>query len=323
MRVRTFVLRSTVGGAPAIGGNDAGAIAMMRAELALASATWGQCGVSFGEASKLEVTVVDAPPRHLLAIGDDIGLPASGGEIKLRIDGKPIDVPVARGQTVDRVAHEVAAAIVHAGFLVTMSSNARILPGATGSIDLSVRRLNGTLASLDSPHSPTTDATLSVRIGSVDPSNGIEHFGDMDSNAGTLEERTLVKALDDADPTTVDLIVVPYFAGTGRIGESFITGDSPSMRNVVLIDRGGIRARRSSFTLAHELGHLLLEAPGHPDDYAVDTPTQLMDSDASDASPYGPRRLTLEECARVMRESGPKARAPLLTPWPLTPISLR
>jgi hypothetical protein len=323
MRVRTFVLRSTVGGAPAIGGNDAGAIAMMRAELALASATWGQCGVSFGEASKLEVTVVDAPPRHLLAIGDDIGLPASGGEIKLRIDGKPIDVPVARGQTVDRVAHEVAAAIVHAGFLVTMSSNARILPGATGSIDLSVRRLNGTLASLDSPHSPTTDATLSVRIGSVDPSNGIEHFGDMDSNAGTLEERTLVKALDDADPTTVDLIVVPYFAGTGRIGESFITGDSPSMRNVVLIDRGGIRARRSSFTLAHELGHLLLEAPGHPDDYAVDTPTQLMDSDASDASPYGPRRLTLEECARVMRESGPKARAPLLTPWPPTPISLR
>jgi hypothetical protein len=250
-------------------------------------------------------------------------MPASGGEVKLRVDGKPIDVAVARGQSVEQVAHEVAAAIVHAGFLVNISSNARILPGARASVDLSVRRMNGTLASLDALRSPTTDATLSVRIGAVDPSNGIEHFGDMDSNAGTLEERTLVKALEDTDPQTVELIVVPYFEGTGRIGESFITGDSPSMRNVVLIDRGGIRARRSSFTLAHELGHLLLQAPGHQDDYAVDTPTLLMDSDASDASPFGPRRLSVAECARVIRESGPGARTPLLTGWPLTAIALR
>ncbi len=333
LHVRTFVLRATPSGAPAIGGNDAGAIAMLRAELALASATWGQCGITFGEASKLEVNVVDPPPRHLLSIGDDLGLPASGAvdnkgsradsEIKFRIDGKPIDVVVTRGQSVERVAHEVAAAVVHAGFLVTMSSNARILLGAAASIDLSIRRLNGTLASLDAPHAVTNDASLSVRIGAVDPANGIEHFGDMDSNAGTLEERTLVKALDDGDPSTVEVIVVPYFAGTGRIGESFITGDSPSMRNVVLIDRGGIRARRSSFTLAHELGHVLLEQPGHPDDYAVDTPTQLMDSDASDASPFGPRRLTLAECARVIRQSGPTARNALLTAWPLTPLNLK
>ena len=329
LHVRTFVLRATHGGAPAIGGNDAGAIAMLRAELALASATWGQCGVSFGEAAKLEVDVVDPPPRHLLAIGDDLGLPASGGHIRFRVDGKPFDVTVARGADVERVAHEVASAIARAGFVVTKSSNARILPGASGSIDLSVRRLAGTLASLDAVKSHagsvplTTDTTLSVRIGAVDPADGIEHFGDMDSMAGTLEERTLIKALDDGDPTTVELVVVPYFAGTGRIGESFITGDSPSMRNVVLLDRGGIRARRSSFTLAHELGHVLLEAPGHPDDYAVDTPTLLMDSDASDSSPFGPRRLTVTECARVIRQTGPGSRMPLLKPWPLSPITLR
>lgn len=322
-RVRTFVLRATSAGAPAVGGNDAGAIAMMRAELALASATWGQCGISFGEASKLDVSVVDPPPRHLLSIGDDLGLPASGGEVKLRVDGKAIDVVIQRGASVERAAHEIAAAITHAGFVVTISSNARIVPGAAGSIDLSVRRATGVLASIESTRAPTTDATLSVRIGAVDPANGIEHFGDMDSMAGTLEERTLVKAIDDRDPTTVDLIVVPYFAGSGRIGESFITGESPSMRNVVLLDRGGIRARRSSFTLAHEIGHVLLEAPGHPDDFAVDTPTLLMDSDASDASPFGPRRLTVAECARVIRQSGPTSRTPLLTPWPLAPINLR
>ncbi len=329
VRIRTFVLRATVGGAPALGGNDAGAVAMLRTELALASATWGQCGISFGEASKLDVTVVDPPPRHLVSIGDDLGLPASGGEIKLRVDGKPIEIAVPRGASVEHAAHELAAAIIHAGFGVTTSSNARITPGAGKSIDLSVRRLNGTLASIDAirnhvSEAPlTTDATLSVRIGAVDPANGIEHFGDMDSMSGTLEERTLVKALDDGDPTTVELVVVPYFAGTGRIGESFITGDSPSMRNVVLLDRGGVRARRSSFTLAHELGHVLLEAPGHPDDYAIDTPTLLMDSDASDSSPFGPRRLTIAECARVIRQAGPGSRTPLLTAWPIGPLSLR
>ncbi len=326
VRIRTHVLRATAGGAPAIGGNDAGAVAMLRAELALASATWGQCGVSFGEASKLDVAVVDPPARHLVSIGDDLGLPASGGEIKLRVDGKPVDITVAKGASIERVAHELAAAIAHAGFTVTTSSNARITPGAGKSVDLSVRRLNGTLGSVDAARAGaqiTTDATLSVRIGTVDPADGIEHFGDMDSMAGTLEERTLVKALDDGDPTTVELVVVPYFAGSGRIGESFITGDSPSMRNVVLLDRGGIRARRSSFTLAHELGHVLLEAPGHPDDYAIDTPTLLMDSDASDSSPFGPRRLTVAECARVIRQSGPSSRTPLLVPWPLTPLTLK
>jgi hypothetical protein len=65
---------------------------------------------------------------------------------------------------------------------------------------------------------------------------------------------------------------------------------------------------------------VLMDLPGHPDDYGVDTPTQLMDSDGSDASPFGPRRLTLEECARVVRQAGPGARVPLLEDWPITPL---
>jgi hypothetical protein len=92
------------------------------------------------------------------------------------------------------------------------------------------------------------------------------------------------------------------------------------VRNVVLLDRAGIRARKSSLTLAHELGHVLLDVPGHPDDYGVDTPSQLMDSDASDASPFGPRRLTIDECVRVVRQSGPRGRMPLLDEWKLFPI---
>jgi hypothetical protein len=173
---------------------------------------------------------------------------------------------------------------------------------------------------------------LTIRIGSVDLSDGLEHFTDTDSVAGTLEERTLIKAFDDGDPTTIEVVVIPLFGkgpfasaglaggSAGRIGESFIASDRSSIRNVVLLDRAGIRARKSSLTLAHELGHVLLDQAGHPDDYGVDMPTSLMDSDAADESPFGPRRISLEECARVVRESGPGARLPLLVAVPLQPI---
>jgi hypothetical protein len=322
--IRPIVVRVAPGGAPAIGGSEAGAVAALRAELALASAVWGQCGLSFGDPETEAVRIIDPPPPHLLAIGDDLGLPAEGGQIRFRIDAKKtVEVRVARGASPTAVALDVARAVPVQGYVAVVSPNARIGPGADGSVDVSVRRADGTLATLEpvagSPVS--TDPELSVRIGSVDLSDGLQHFGDMDSSAGTLEERTLLKAVDDGDPRTIEVFVVPFFAGGGRIGESFIGSDLSSVRNVVLLDRAGIRARRSSLTLAHELGHVLLDLPGHPDDYGVDTPTWLMDSDASDASPFGPRRLAVEECARMVRESGPSGRAPLLSDWPLTPIT--
>jgi hypothetical protein len=323
--LRPIVVRVAPGGAPAIGGSETGAALGLRAELALASTVWGQCGLSFGAPEALEVRVVDPPPPHLLAIGDDVGLPAAGGEVHFRIDGKKTAyVKVIAGELPMGVALDVARAVTASGYVAVVSPNARIGPGAGESVDVSVRRADGTLVALEvlSAGTPlSTDTKLSVRIGSVDLSDGLQHFGDMDSAAGTLEERTLLKAVDDGDPRTIEVLIVPFFSGGGRIGESFIGSDLSSLRNVVLLDRAGIRARRSSLTLAHELGHVLLDQPGHPDDYGVDTPTSLMDSDASDASPFGPRRIAVEECARVVRESGPMGHSPLLEEWPLAPIS--
>ena len=60
--------------------------------------------------------------------------------------------------------------------------------------------------------------------------------------------------------------------------------------------------------------------PGHPDDFGVDVPTLLMDSDAADPSAFGPRRLSLADCARAYRQSGPGASIPLLAIWPLSPL---
>ncbi len=317
--LRPFVLRVTPGGAPAIGGTEAGAVEALRAELAAASTIWGQCGLSFGDARSLEVKIVDPPPSHLVAIGDDLGIAASGGEIRLRADGKLLSVPTTPGEGADLVAENLSRAAERAGLATVVSPNARIGPGVAHSVDVSVRRRDGTLLAVETvPGVPlSTDPTLSVRIGSVDVSDGLQHFTDVDAMAGTLEERTLLKALDDGDPTTIEVVVVPLFAGGGRIGESFIGSDLSSVRNIVLLDRAGIRARKSSLTLAHELGHVFLDQPGHPDDYGIDTPTQLMDSDAADASPFGPRRLPLDECARAVRQAGPRARVPLLTDWPV------
>jgi hypothetical protein len=320
--VHAYVVRVAPGGAPAIGGTDAGAAAVLRTELGTASAIWGQCGLSFGDVRQLEVKIVDPPPSHLVSIGDDLGIYAGGGDIRLRADGTPIAVRAEAGQSPDRVAAALARGAERAGLVAVLSPNARIGPAIGSSVDVSLRRKDGTLVSVDTVPGAalSTDPTLSVRIGSVDLSDGLQHFTDMDAMAGTLEERTLLKAIDDGDPTTIEVVIVPLFAGGGRIGESFIGSDLSSVRNVVLLDRAGIRARKTSLTLAHELGHVLMDLPGHPDDYGVDSPTLLMDSDAADSSPFGPRRITLEECARVVRQSGPKARTPLLADWPAAPI---
>src|SRR5262249_53537391 len=106
----------------------------------------------------------------------------------------------------------------------------------------------------------------------------------------------------------------------GRIGESFIYADRGALRDVLIEDRAGLRVDRASFALAHELGHILLDDPGHPDDFGADTPTRLMDADAANASAWGPRRLLGDECARALRQSGPGAPWPLLRPWPLGPL---
>ncbi len=132
-----------------------------------------------------------------------------------------------------------------------------------------------------------------------------------------MEERSLIKAFDDGDPTTIEVLVIPSFSRTGRIGESFIYADGGSIRNAVIIDRAGIRAGARSFALAHELGHILLDMPGHPDDFGVDSPSSLMDADAADPTIFGPRRLSVAGVrARRAAERTQGARA-AAGAWPL------
>ena len=321
--LRPFVVRVAPKGAPAVGGNDQGAALAVRQELALASATWGQCGITFGKSDAIDVKIIDPPPSYLVSFGDDLGIAASGGSVKVKVDGKLVSSEIQPGSSPLGAARAFAAAVSHAGFSATVSPNVRIVPAAGQSVDVLVKH-DGAFAHVTpaSGTRATDDASMIVRIGAVDLSDGLYHFGDMDSMSGTLEERTLVKSVDDGDPSTIDIVFVPSFTGGDRIGESFIQNDTSSIRDLVILDRAGVRARRMSSTLAHEVGHVLMDAPGHPDDYGLDTPTRLMDSDGADASPFGPRRLTVDECVRAVKEAGPKGRVPLLVPWPLTPLKI-
>ena len=44
---------------------------------------------------------------------------------------------------------------------------------------------------------------------------------------------------------------------------------------------------------------------------------EVQHADATDGSIFGPRRLSIDDCERVLRESGPHALVPLLERWPL------
>ena len=317
-RLRVHLVRIEPGGDVPIGEDEAGAIEAAQREVDAASAIWGQCGMRFGENAQIDI--VDPPPPYLLAVGCNLALPASGGEIAFRLGPRALRVPTRPRDAPIEVAHRVAEAVRTAGFRAEVSPNARSGSGPLGSVDVLVRDRNGTLATIsrDGVAPLSSDDSLGVCLGELNLADGLTHFTDFTAATGTIEERTLVKALDDGDPATIEVIVIPSFARSSRIGESFISADGSSIRNVVIIDRSGVQARSRSYTLAHELGHVFLDMPGHPDDYGVDRPDLLMDSDAADASIFGPRRLRLGDCECALLQSGPGAPVPLLEPMPLT-----
>jgi len=320
VKLRVRILRVTPGGAPSIGGDSGAALSVARNEVQAASKLWAQCGIDLQGPSGAEIQVVDPPPIQMLAIGCDSGLPASGGQINFRIQGRRIKIPTRAGDKPVVVAQRLARALSKLGFEARISPNPRIASGASGAVDVLVHGAGGRSVGIEAESGQvlSNDATLGVCLGEVDLSNGLSHFVENDAAAGTVEERALIKAFDDGDPSTIEVFVVPSFDQSGRIGESFIDEDGAGIQNTVIIDRAALRAGPRSYALAHELGHILLDLPGHPDDYGVDQASSLMDSDASDASVFGPRRLSLADCERALIESGPSARIPLAQPWPLS-----
>lgn len=310
-RLRVLVLRAKRGGAPAVGGSDSAAKQLLQREVAAAAAIWAQCGI---ELSASSVEVVDSPNAVLLNVGCGLAQTASGGSLRLQNAGRQISVETRSGETPTAVAARLAEALKKTGAAAEVFENQRAAAEALSSADVLLLRGNAQ-PSATAPLS--TDPTLGLCLGRVNLNDGLSHFGDGDAFAGTLEERTLLRAFDDGDPRSIELFVVPGFDTAERIGESFIVSPGSSLSSSVIIDRSAIWAGARSFALAHELGHVLLAMPGHPDDFGVDQSWSLMDADVADATIFGPRRLSNADCERALTQSGPGALTPLLEP--LTP----
>ncbi len=316
--MRIHILRMGRHGTPVIGTDDASAFRLGRRQVQIANEIWLQCFVGWGTPAQADVDIVAPPPPTLVSIANADGLTARGhGVIRLRIEGHTIPpVTTVEGAAPVSTALALAAAIEAAGFRTRVTENAPTEFGAGRSADVLVRTREGAPVTITPDGSAPlgTDAQQSVSIGKVDLSDGIREFDNMNAAAGTLEERTLVEALADDDPSTIDIFIINRFTAGTRQGESFIEGDGGAILNALILDRTGIEQEQQAWTQSHEIGHVLEDQPFHPDNVGPDRPWLLMDADSSQGTVTGPKRLTWQECDRVRVESGVNALPTLLTP---------
>jgi hypothetical protein len=317
-RVRVLVLRSRAGGAPALGTDDAGARKAIQSELDSASSLWAQCGIELGAPGAPPIQVVDPPDGRLLTLGCDWGQAASGGLIRLSQGRLRFQLETRPGESPSGVGRRLADLLQQSPLKASVFENQRSASAPFATVDLLIGQGAGRGAAKTEPlEVSSSDPTLPLCSAKLDLEDGLSHFGDGDAFAGTMEERALLRALDDGDPRSIEVLVVPSFVREERIGESFIASPGSSLSSTVIIDRSAIRAGARSFALAHELGHVLLAMPGHPDDFGVDQSWSLMDADVADPTIFGPRRLSVADCERALIQSGPDSLLPLLEAVPL------
>jgi hypothetical protein len=318
LRSRVVVLRTAPGGPPVIGHDDLSARDLVRAQIAVSNQIWSQCQITFGPPAETAIEIADPPGPALLSVADGDGLPAAGdGSMLFLANATPVGpVPTLRGARPVDSALRLKAALEAAGFFARVTVNPRSSFGADSSADLLVTTRDGSPARLQpvAGRPLGSDSRQSLRIGGVELGDGLDEFDNMTARSGTLEERALLKSLMDDDPSSVDIVIVNRFARGSRQGEAFIEASQGSIANAVILDRNGLSQVASAWTLAHEVGHVLLDEPLHPDNVGPDQPWLLMDSDSSRGTVLGPKRLTRRECLRVRRVSGPAAEPALLLP---------
>ncbi len=299
VRLSFTMLRDPPGGAPLVGGTDGSVRELMAYQAQVAGEVLAQCAVTVSM-DEIGVRVADPPGPCLLAVGERFGLPSSGGHVRLMVDGRRLGPWKVGGEyTPAQTARLLGRHLEDAGFRVERYDNARVSSFAHATADLLVRRADGTPARLGPwPGEPlSTDASQSLDIGAVDLSDGIDAYDDLTADSGSLEERTLLRALSDGHPETIDVIVVNRFTSP-RQGESFLPSGTAAAGGAVVLDINALARARQSYTLSHELGHVLLDDLGHPDDNGEEDTSLLMHSRSSSALD-GPKRIPEAECDRI------------------------
>lgn len=288
--------------------------AALRREVARANAIWSQCAIGFGPADDADVALLALPRTGapFLSIGDDAGIQTVGGFVQFQVGDVAIRVDLAPGLSPAQSAERIAAAGRAAGFDVRVGLNPRVRNAAAPSADVAFfRDGERQLLHLDDHRPLTNESAQSILLAPLRLGNGLTPFRTNRSAAGTLEERALLAFVSDDDPQTIDVAVIARFAFP-RNGEAFIESDGGRFANSVIVSHRGVANGEATSTLAHELGHVLLDTAFHTDDRGADRPWLLMDGNAFARGSSGPRRLSQNECREARLHSGIGATPALL-----------
>jgi hypothetical protein len=308
--LRPLLVRAWRGGPTVFKGAPEGEEAALHDRVVRTLRPWESCGI---RALVGPVRVVDPPRDVLVAFGLPFGLPSDGREaLEVRVGKRAHTVALP-----PKLEPRAAAEFVRSALEALRVPSVVVARPWLAHEERPVAELRlPAAAAREARVAVKSRGRLAVAITRVELRDGLEHFDDARSSTGSQEERALLLPLVDGEDATVEVVAVPFFGDGRRVGESFVAVDDPALVNVMIVDRGGLAASRTSHVLAHELGHILLRTGDHPDEGSRDAPRLLMDSDASDASRFGPRLITVEECARA-RHQGAAEPHRVLAPFPV------
>lgn len=307
VRLALRVVRADVATLSPAGATRASVASNLEAVLAHTRATYAACGIV--PVATIDTVLRDAPPPFVLSVAEGDGLPArGGGQIRFTVNGRPLGpFPTTPGARPSATAASLVSALRAEGWEATVVELPRIDRAADGAADVLVRDARGEPVRLGSMEGVplSTDARQTISIGRVDFADGLDEF-DLDaSRTGTLEERTLLYALRDDDPTTIDVLVMERFHDESRLGEAFVRRDGGPLAGSVLVARRGMFHEPSTYTLAHELGHVLLDDPFHPSPAAGAPFPRVMGADSGRRDVSVVRAFSREECDRMRFAGAP------------------
>jgi hypothetical protein len=303
IRLNVAMLREDVGGSPVAGSNSAEGRAIITYQLEVVSEILSQCAIDIGRIDLIPVRVVDPPGPGMISIGNRFGFPSAGGKVRLSVDGVRLGPwTIGHGYTPDETGRLIGHQLETAGFKIRRSRNAGLDTNAFQAADILVYREDNSLATVTKwPDQPlTTDPRQALEIGALRLDDGLDTYNDNNAHVGTIEERILIKALADNDIDTIDVFVISRFTRATRQGESFVHSENTYLGNTVIIDTQALGRARQSYTLSHELGHVLAGSLDHPDSSGDSRPQLLMHSRSSSAL-AGPKQLTASECEHIRK----------------------
>jgi len=304
LKLRATVLRDSRSGSPIVGQTENDTRDIVNHQVEILKDVLAQCYIDV-EAAPEDVQIAAPPEACLIAIGDRYGLPSRGGYVRFAVDNLALGpIEIAPYQTPTQTAKQLSAMLEENGYHPSLTVNSKPPTFAFPSADIVVRRPDGQLATIRPwpERSLSTDTQQTMHIGGVNQIFGIDSYDQNNSSAGTLEERTLVKCLREPQKGVINVFIVHELGDPSRQGESFIQGSTPPMAGTVIIDKQALIGARHSYTLSHEIGHVLLGDLEHPDARGDNRSFLLMHSRSSSAV-GGPKHLTEEECTRIREAS--------------------